>query len=349
MVTPPTEPPVAAPIDARDDAGWQLYHQAFEALLHRQRNKARALGTRLVRDFPGHPASLALEGSRMQLGIGSTNDIDRPRTYKEQPSRGAQAELALFQGIHGMVLGVELGIAAESEEPAAYLLLAIAGGVTGGLVSVSAVPELTSGKRALLNSGTVWGFANAGLILLAAQPEVDSPAPIVLPLVAGQLAGLAAGASLFRANPTAGQVALANSGGQWSIALTALLMGAAEVDFDGQGVALSLLVAADAGLGAGAYLASINPQVSRAQTLVIDAGGIFGAVAGGGVAVLVQNDFGRPALLGAALGAAAGLGTAAYLTRNWGLDHDDDGGSATTYLAPTTQGRGAVAGMGWRW
>lgn len=335
--------------DTRDDAGWQLYHDTFAALLNRERNRARTLAARLLREYPGHPATRSIEYARESLGIdGGTLATDRPRSLEEAPSSSARAELALFQAMHGIYLGVEFGLLVESESGTAYVALALAGGAAGAAISLEAVPDVTSGRRALLNGGVIWGVTNAALLLVAIDPEVDSAAPIVLPLMAGQLGGLAVGASMFRLNPTAGQVGLVNSGAQWAGAITGLLLGAVQPDFSDQGYALAILAAVDGGLGLGAYLASRYPRVSRAQTLVLDAGGIFGAVAGGGAAVLVQNDFDRSALLGAAIGAAAGLGVTAYLTRDWASGSNDDGG-ATTFLAPPSEGRGAVAGMGWRW
>lgn len=349
-VVPPAEVPLAAtPPEPRNDAGWQLYHDAFGALLEGKPARARRLGVRLLREFPDHPASLAIGRSRGPLQLDAALVASNAGAPREVPSKAAKAELGLFQGLHGIVLGVELALLLDPAEPAVYFGLALAGGAAGGAISVNAVPELTSGKRALLNSGTAWGAANAALLLAAVDPEGDSAATFVLPMMAGQLGGLAIGASLFGVEPTAGQVGLANSGGQWAGAIVAMLLAASESDTSSPGWAISILGSMDAGLAIGGYLAAEYPHVSRAQTLLLDAGGIFGAVAGGGLAVLARDDFDRVAALGGAIGAAAGLGVAAYLTRNWGTDPDDEDGGATTYLVPSAEGRGAVAGMGWRW
>ncbi|MEO8704575.1 MAG: hypothetical protein ABI867_31260 [Kofleriaceae bacterium] len=347
VVEPAPPPPPPPRVDARDDAGWQLYHAAFAALMDHARGKARGLTAQLVHDYPGHPATLAIESAREDLGV-----TDKPRVEIEKPSKGARAELALFQGIHGIFLGLEVCAIAECNDGGSVLLLGLVGGAIGAGASLS-VPDLTSGRRALLNSGTVWGAANAGLLLAAIQPDVDdSAAPIVGPLMAGQLGGMGVGYSLFRYQPTAGQVGLANSTGQWSAVITGLLIAGLDddpSDSSTKGYALAVLAALDGGLGVGAYLAGKYPHVSRAQTLVIDAGGIFGAVAGGGLLVLAQDEFGPGTALGAAAGTAVGLGIAAYMTRNWNSGNDNDSSGATTYLAPAPHGSGAVAGIGWTW
>ncbi len=109
-----------------------------------------------------------------------------------------------------------------------------------------------------------------------------------------------------------------------------LTLAAASTDPDEEEVSLSLLAAGDVGLGMGAYLATLVPDISRAQTLVIDAGGIVGGISGGGLGVLIVGS--RRAIRAtaalAALGVAAGLGAAAYLTRDWGDSDDDDGSGA---------------------
>ena len=207
------------------------------------------------------------------------------------------------------------------------------------MVSLASHP--TSGQRALINSGTVWGTFNAAMLLIANEPDDDSS--IGLTLIAGQAAGVGLALALSANAPTAGQVALANSGGQWSLALTGLSLAAADVQLDDQQLGLTLAIVADAGLGVGSYLGSTRPRVSRAQTLVIDAAGIVGAVAGGAGGVMITGAVEDRSTAGlAALGAALGLGTAAYVTRHWD-DEDDDGPPITATITPVRGGGGLVA------
>lgn len=360
----PTAEPAAAPAtpaaDPRSDAGWQLYHDTFAALMHGERTRARDLASALLRDHPDHPATRIIRGAHLGLAPGAVDDraalAQRPeggtaaaadgedREDRDVPSNGARAELALFQSLHGVALGIEACIALECDSGGAFLGIALAGGAAGGLISVN-LRDLTPGQRALLNSGTAWGAANATLLLIAKDPHEASAA--ALTLIAGQGAGLLGGALLFNLHPTAGQVALANSGGEWSGVLTGLTFAALDSHASNQDRAVTAMVAIDAGIAAGAYLASRWPWVSRAQTLVIDAGGIVGTIGGGGIGVLISGNAGDRTTPGiAAVGAVIGLGAAAYFTRDW---NDDAASSVHAYVAPPEHGRGGIAGVGFRW
>jgi hypothetical protein len=343
-----TEPTVAPPADPRTDAAWQLYHDVFTALMQGERTHARDLASTLLRDHPDHPAARLVRDAHLAMAPGVTDERSEPpegRATRETASRGARAELALFQTLHGITLGIETCIVADCNSGEAVLGSTLAGGAIGALVSLSAFSDLTSGQRALLNSGTAWGAINAGLLLIATQP--DDASNIALTLMAGQGAGLVAGAALFAVHPTAGQVGLANSGGQWAGVLTGLALAASGADLSDRELAFTLMAAVDAGIASGAFLASRSPAVSRAQTLVIDAGGIAGAVGGGSLGVVISGNFDdrtTPAL--AAVGAAIGLGAAAYLTRDW---NEGSASSVHTFIAPPQRGHGGVAGIGFQW
>jgi len=357
--TPAVAPQPAAaepPADPRSDAGWLLYHDAFEALLHGQRARARDLATQLIRQYPEHPATKLVQAAALGAGPGIVDTYEPPPPpagppapaagpIDEKPSRGARSELALFQTLHGMYVGIEVCLLADCNSGEAGFGLALAGAGTGAIVSLN-IGELTSGQRALINSGTIWGAVNAGLLLGVTEP--DSLQADVGTLLAGQGLGLFLGAGLFRSHATAGQVALANSGGEWGFALAGLTMAALDQNADSKDVFLVLLGAVDVGLGVGAYLASRYPQVSRGQTLVIDAGGIVGGVAGGSVGILISGDFNDRSTPGAAaIGAAVGLATAAYFTRHWSAR--SDGSPVEAFVRPVEHARGGVAGIGFRW
>jgi hypothetical protein len=342
---PEPPPPIAAPaptFELRDDAGWALYHEVFEALTREDRKTARMLAARLVREMPGHPATAIVR----EHGIVVEARPLRPVDTVERAQRGARAELALFQTLHGMVVGGEVCVLIECDDAEAAIGLVLVGAAGGALAGLSR-DDITSGQRALINSGTAWGMANAGLILIIAEP--DDEKAIAGGLLLGQAAGIGIGVGLANAKPTAGQVALANSGGQWALVLTGLTLAAADVDLDNEEIGLTLLAAADGGILAGAYLGYRRPNVSRAQTLVIDAGGIAGAVGGGSLGVVLSGSVDdRTTPLVAAVGTVIGLATAAYLTRNWTTD-SDAGSSVQTYVTPVTEGRGGIAGIGFRW
>jgi hypothetical protein len=350
----PAPPPAAAPagtgphaagaaIEPRADAGWLLYHEALRAALGGRRARARALVAELRRAHGAHPAA-ALAARAALAAEAPARPPARPPAERASP--GARAELALFQTLHGAVLGGELCVVIQCDSSGALLGLAVVGGAAGAAASLVAAPALTPGQRALVNSGTAWGAYNALLVLLAAEPD-DAQAAAAL-MMAGQIGGLAAGAALSQRPITAGQVALASTGGTWAAGLTGLLIAAAAPDAASAEVSLALLIAADAGLALGAYFARESPTISRAHTLAIDAGGVAGGVAGAGLAAVITGEAGgRGGAAAAALGAALGLGVASYATRRWSDRRDaDDRGGAGLALAPAAAGRGAVLGLG---
>ena len=327
----PSPPP--APVDPRDDEAWRLYHQAFAALARDDRKAARAAVAELARRFPDHPA-LAQAGR----GVDVRALVDRPTGGRERPSQTARAELALFQSLHGIAVGVETCLALECESAEGFIGLGLLGGAAGATIALRSRP--TSGQRALVNSGAAWGTFNAAMLLIATEPDDEST--FGLTLLGGQAAGVGLALLLSSDAPTAGQVALANSGGQWTAALTGLSLIAADVELDEDQVATTLALAADAGIGLGAYLGWRAPRVSRAQTLVIDASGVVGAVAGGAGGVMITGETDSRTTAGlAAVGAALGLGAAAYLTRHWG--ESDDGPPITTTITPAPGGGGLVS------
>ncbi len=341
---PAAEVAITAAADPRSDAAWQLYHDAFAALMQGEPARARDLASTLLREYPDHPATNLVRGAHLGLAPGAIDEVQAQHDSRETASRGAKAELALFQSLHGIALGIEACFVLNCDSGEAYFGLALAGGAAGAIIPIS-LGELTSGERALLNSGTAWGAVNAGL-LLAAMSDPDEQT-FGLTLIGGQGAGLILGASLTALHPTAGQVGLANSGGEWLGVVSTLTITAAGIHASDRDRALAAMVAVDAGLAGGAYLASRWPRVSRAQTLVIDAGGIVGAVGGAAAAIIVSGHSDeRPTAGFAAAGAVLGIAATAYFTRDWS---DGSASSLHTYVMPPERGRGGVAGIGFPW
>lgn len=350
----PAEPaaPTVPAADPRSDAAWQLYHEVFAALMQGESSRARELATALLRDYPDHAATRRIRDAHLGLAPGAADAPSPPadRAASEAPSRGARAELALFQALNGIALGTEICIAARCDQAGAYLGLELVGAAAGTISSLAA-PDLTSARRALLNSGTVWGTVNAVLLLIATNHDRDGH-DVALGLIAGQSLGLVAGGAMFALHPTAGQVALANSGGVWVGALTALTGEAIGSHLDQHARATIALIAIDGGIAAGGYLASRWPVVSRAQTLVIDAGGIVGTLGGASLGVVISGSgSGRTTPALAAAGAVVGLAAAAYFTRDWSDSGPASAGADAVhaYLAPPEHGRGGVAGLAAVW
>lgn len=335
--------PPQPPAELREDAAWQLYHEAFGALLEGKRKRAAELVVRLRREHRGHPAAALVDSSPLGAA-GALDTIRRPR--REEPTANATSELALFQTLHGLAVGIELCVVIDCDDGGPYVGLALLGATAGAVTSLKLVENVTSGQRALLNSGTAWGTFNAIMAIAASDPPDDRS--VGLTLLAGQSVGIAAGALLWGYRPTAGQVALASSGGQWGAVLATLTLLAASPTVRDRELAMAALGGADAGIGMGAYLARLFPEVSRAQTLVIDAGGIVGGVGGAGIGVLLSGNTGDRATAAlAALGAAGGLAATAYFTRGW---YDSDEGSGPrAVLMPAEQGRGGLVGLAGSW
>ena len=112
------------------------------------------------------------------------------------------------------------------------------------------------------------------------------------------------------------------------------------------------VVLGDLGLVAGALIAHQVPM-SRGRTLIIDLGGVLGSLAGGLFTLSTSSDqtaggvlFTTTAAGLAAVGAALGLGAAAYFTRDWN-DHDDDGPGLTTMVTPVRGGGLLSAHLAW--
>src|SRR5256885_2190601 len=93
---------VTAAADPRSDAAWQLYHDAFAALMRGESARARELASALLRDHPDHPAARLVRGAQLGLAPGAVDEAAAQRDAGETASRGARAELALFQSLHGI-------------------------------------------------------------------------------------------------------------------------------------------------------------------------------------------------------------------------------------------------------
>src|SRR5678816_4347465 len=119
-----------------------------------------------------HAAAQLVRSAHLGLAPGAV-DEPAPAEPRDAPSSGARAELALFQSLNGLALGAELCIALDCSTGPAYFGAALAGAAVGAIVTVS-LHDLTSGQRALLNSGTAWGAVNAGVLLIATNNDHEA-------------------------------------------------------------------------------------------------------------------------------------------------------------------------------
>jgi hypothetical protein len=315
-------------------AGWNLLSRATEQLARGNKRSARGLLEQLAADYPDHPATAV---SADALAILTSARTPKTNLSGEEENSGlARAELAFFQTIHGIVLGTELCIMFECDDPQSVVLLLGAGGGAGlGLSLLGTANGITPGHASLLNSGTTWGFANGLLASFALEVDGTDAAGMY---AASQLIGLGAGALIWDiAEPTAGEVSMANSGGFWVGFLTFLTHAAAEFEADEKTIQWSVLIGANLGILGGALLSQHQPM-SRGRTFVIDSGGVLGFLLGIGTYVLIDPEFESPTAFSVMgmVGTITGLGTAAYLSRDW--DEPAEGFSANWSVAPTDGG-----------
>lgn len=342
----PEKPPRAPEYD---DAAWRLYHLAFRALASGRGKEAREMLEHITITHARHPAAIRARDLLDRLNRGETAPIASEPGALESlrdgaPTGLARAELAVLQTIHGIVVGAEVCALAECDDPRALGALLIFGGGLGLGASLLATTDgITPGHTAALNTGTIWGGYSG--VMLAGAAEADDAQVVLGMALAGQMIGLGTGELLWRlTRPSAGDVSLASSVGIWSTVLTAFAFGAAEFDSDEQIIFGTVLATGQLGLIGGAFLADYVPM-SRGRVLVIDGGGIVGGLMGMGVDLLIQGDRTEAApFFGlAAAGTLAGLGLAAYLTRNWDVPDLE----LTTAAIPLDGGGMLVVGGTW--
>ncbi len=360
------------PLAPTEDPAWQLYQQAFVETLRGHKDAAESLLNQLITEYPQHEAvplaqrALAVmllvqadQPTIEQPGIkpvaGDSVAIKDPSDSKdskgskertlsngETTNAQARAELVIFQTLHGIGVGMEICIIAGCDDPRP-VFAALTGGAAVGLAGSLYFSRngITAGQASTYNSGTVWGLWN-GLALSNAL-ELEGKA-ITGSMLAGQAVGLGGAALAWHLfEPTAGTVSLVNSGQIWATVITTLVHGTTGFKAESPLLWGSLIAASNAGLVAGALLSQEFPM-SRGRALVIDSGGVLGALVGFSAYVLIAgNDNlnnGEAAMGSGLAGTVLGLGAATYFSRNW---DDADDTSAQLFINPTDGG--AIVGF----
>lgn len=346
--TPAPPKPASDGLNGSDDRadvqaapeGWALLERALNALARLDEDGARSALEALARAYPDHPATAisveALAALQARAARADARSDDLGPDGQEEKTGAARAELVAFQTAHGIALGVELCVALECNNSRVVVSALIAGSGAGlGLSLLASRDGVTPGFATLINSGTLWGAYNGAM--LAAVTDTDRSWAGIMAF--SQLAGIGASAVIWnQLHPTVGEVSMANSGGIWIGALT--LFGHMAADFSASEKVLlgSILAMSDLGIIAGALLSQHEPM-SRGRTLVIDSGGVLGALVGAGTYVLIDSNFESATGVGisAIAGTLIGLGGAAYLSRNWDAP-DDDSVSVRWGISPVEQG-----------
>jgi hypothetical protein len=317
--------------EQREDEAWSQYRLSFKLLAAGEIQAARTALDRLSGAHPGHPAA-ALASARLGDLNGTIADVGEvPLEPGQEPTaRLARAELGFWMTLNGLTfasLGCEVAECDNSRVQAGVAMLGAGGGLAASLFFTR--DGITPGHTLLLDSSVAWGTWNS--LFLVDNVDGDSQ-KIAGSVMAGQAVGLAAGFGLWEVwQPTDGDVALTNTAGIWTTVVG--LLGHGVLDTEPK---LETIVAiGDAGLVAGA-LASQYVKMSRGRTLLIDAGGIIGALAGGLITVIAEPDNTTAAFIPPTLGVIGGLGLATYMTRDW--DVPDPPASAGLILQPMGKG-----------
>jgi hypothetical protein len=300
----------AAPV-APTDPAWDAYDDAFARAVRGDRLGAHAILLGLSARWPGHPAADRASALAERLTA-------EPHSAGNRIARG---ELVFWSTVGGAFAASNVctitGCTSDRETAAVYTI-SVGGAL--GLSLLASRNGVEQGEAQLYNSAQTWGSWN-GLAINDRFAETSGQAAIAL---ASQGLGLAAGIGLWRIwRPTQGDVALTNSFFLWSTVLT--LWGHLAAD---QTPTLgTVAVVSDVGIVLGAAL-STQIKMSRGRTLLIDAGGVLGILAGGLVAA---GSNGGDSTVGIALlaGTATGLGIAAAATHDW------DGPTTNVAIAPS--------------
>lgn len=237
-----------------------------------------------------------------------------------------RAGFVAYHTVFGAWLGVIIPAALGADGEAPYGAGLLIGGPLGFLGSraLANARPLTSGQAALIQFGSTWGTWQGlgwqqALDLGEGYECVDDfcwnagsdTAPWVGALLGG-VAGFGAGLLASHATITQGEAAVITSGAFWAHwygVMSATIADASEDD-----LLTAALVAGNVGLLAGIPLGrSWRPTAARVRT--ISAGGLAGAAAGLGVALLASVNDGRAAAALALAGSTVGLVAATMLTR----------------------------------
>lgn len=332
------------------EEAWERYHDAFLAIANGDRARGRRLLREVIDRFGAHPATdLAAE---ILASLSTPLPPPQKATHRAQfgpegPSALARAELATFQTLYGITAGgLFCGALSCNDERLLVGSLAI-GGATGLAVSLLGTRGgITPGRAQTIDAASGWGLFNG--FALAGAADLDT-APTFGLMLASQIAGVGAALAINRyRDPRGGDVSRATSFGLWAGVLTLFVHGATDFDASGRAVNTSLLVVVDAALVTAGVLNYLDiAPVSRGRMLLIDAGGVVGALVGMGVPIFIANSTGSPEVFftSAILGTISGLGLTTYLTRDW---DDFDVPDVSIGVLPSTEGEGASIVLGGR-
>ncbi|RKH09358.1 hypothetical protein D7X74_29745 [Corallococcus sp. CA047B] len=341
--TMPSPPLVEGPPEAC--AAEPDYVAGFDALVRGEDARAVESLERVLEACPQHPYAPELARlARARLTPGgklAQETLARPVVLMsaEDTSRGARASLTIVQTVHGITQGILLCEIAGCDDSRAYVAVSLLGGGAGAAAALLLTQNgLTPGQAAAINSGTVWGFGYGLSSIGSFDLDGDNAIASVMVGAVG-FTGLGVLIAQF-AQPTAGQVSLANSGGLWAGVVAGLLLATQDSNETQAFFAIEQGV-----VGAGLLtfaLISRNLDVSRGRMLLIDSGGILGGLTGLSALFLLLGDDADSDvyLVGTAAGAVAGLAATTFLTRNFDVPD-----APAVSIVPAAMGRHGGMGL----
>ena len=249
-------------------------------------------------------------------------------TLRANASSGAgRIGLVAYSTIYGAWLGVAVPIMFEADRPQAYGLGLLTGAPLGffGGRWFARDRSISGGDAGLIAWSGVWGTWQGGgwMGVLGDRTEcsgdvcyaVDADAPDVVgaTVIGGLLGTVAAAWVADRVDVSGGTATMISWSSLWGTG--AGLVASVLADLDGDEVLAAALIGGDAGF---ATAAALGPHwdMSTGRAWLVNAAGVMGGAIGGGVDLLIQPDNDDVAILIPAIGAAAGLGLGAWLTRD---------------------------------
>ena len=231
----------------------------------------------------------------------------------------SRASLVGFGTLFTTWLGVGTLVLLDTEEPAPYGLVLIAGPLSGliGSLSLTRESELSDGQASLMTLGGTWGIWQA--VGAANLADAGEKLTVGASMVGGAI-GLALASGIVKDRDISpGDATLINFGGIWGTWFSICgAMAARDRSSDSSKFVLgSAMMGGNIGLSTmAAWSTKLN--MSRAHARLINIGGIVGTLYGLGTSILLDIEFEDRTfwwLMG--LGGMVGLTAGAYFTRNY--------------------------------
>ena len=330
--------PPGASGQSRADSAAVLLEAARRFESQRQGEVAAALYEMILARYGDTRAADAVRAARTS---GELTALDR---------RG-RTELYVWSTTYGATLGVLIPIALDADDPEAFGAGLLLGAPAGFLTARAYLRDrtITEGQARAITWGGTWGTAQGlgwvkaldlgissatGSCIPSNPPvpcydtfEEDDTRETITGMIVGGLAGVATGAFLARKPITEGTATTVSLASLWGAGYGASLGYLAGIEDDG--LIATTLLAGNAAL-VGSAFGQRSWDLSRSRARLISVAGLAGALAGGGIDLLVQPESEKTAVLIPVVTGTAGLIFGIMRTADMDPDQSgdrpDDGG-----------------------